>query len=153
MPLIRYAQYLTYADGNPVADSTALVNLVGGNVAVPVFADKAGTTPLTNPVPTDSDGLLAFYAAPGAFYTDISGTLFHYPVDASETDPAWPGTFVHDQASASSTWTVAHHFGVEPSVNVIVAGQAVQADVAHPDDETTTISFGAPATGTAYLRR
>lgn len=153
MALIKYGQYLTYPDGNPAAEASFPVMLLGGNVLIPVFSDKAGTTPLDNPVLTDVDGLLTFYAAPGAFVTDIAGTLFHYPVDAAESDDAWPGTFVHEQVSAASTWTVEHHFGVEPSVAVLVDGQASEGDVSHPDAETTTISFGTPTTGTAHLRR
>lgn len=153
MPLIKYGQYLTYPDGNPAADASFPVMLLGGNVLVPTFTDKAGTTPLTNPVLTDGDGLLTFYAAPGVYFTDISGTFFHYVVDAAETDPAWPGTFIHTQASASTVWTVAHHFGVEPSVTVLVSGAAVEAEVSHTSDETLTITFGASTTGVAYLRR
>lgn len=153
MPLIRYSQYLTYPDGNPAAEASFPVQLSGGNVLVPTFTSKAGTTPLTNPVLTDVDGLSTFYAAPGAYYTDIAGTLFHFAVDDTEADEAWPGTFIHEQTSASSTWTVAHHFGVAPAVDVVVGGASVSATVTHTDDETTVITFGSPTTGTVYLRR
>lgn len=153
MPLIQYSQYLTYPDGSPAAEASFPVKLLGGNVLTPTFTSKAGTTPLTNPVLTDGDGLLTFFAAPGAFVTDIAGTLFHYAVDDSEEDEAWPGTFIHTQGSASSTWTVEHHFGVEPSVTVLVEGQTLDGDVTHPDDETTVITFGASVAGVALLRR
>ena len=153
MPLIKYSQFLTYPDGTPAAEASFPVMLLGGNVLVPVFSDKAGTVPLANPVLTDTDGMLTFYAAPGNFHTDIAGTLFHYPVDVTEPDNAWPDLFIHEQTSAASVWTVDHHFGVEPSVTVVVNGQVIQASVAHPDEETTTITFGAPATGIAHLRR
>ncbi len=153
MPLIKYAQYLTYPDGSPAAGASFPVQLDGGNVLVPVFADKAGATPLANPVLTDQDGLLTFYAAPGSFLTDIAGALFHYAVDATEQDDAWPGLFIHEQASASATWTVAHHFGVEPSVTVLVDGQVTDVSVSHTDDETTVITLPASAAGTAHLRR
>lgn len=153
MPLIKYGQFLTYPDGSPAANITVAVNLLGGNVLVPLFSDKVGTIPLTNPVMTDGDGLATFYAAPGAFTTDIAGTLFHYPVDDTETDPAWPGTFIHTQSTPSATWTVNHHFGIKPEVDVLVAGQLAEADVSHTNNETTVITFGAPVTGTAHLRR
>lgn len=153
MPLIKYSQYLTYPDGTPAAETAFPVMLLGGNILVPVFSDKAGTVPLANPVATDTNGLLTFYAAPGAFVTDIAGTLFQYPVDDAEEDPAWPGTFVHTQASAASVWTIEHHFGVHPHVTVLVSAAVTQGDVTHPDDETTVITFGAPVTGTALLRR
>ncbi|MGW8357396.1 hypothetical protein [Streptomyces wedmorensis] len=153
MPLIHYGQYLTYADGTPAADITVPVRLLGGNVLVPLFSNKAGTTPLANPVMTDVDGLATFFAAPGEYFTDISGNVFHYDVDPGEPDEAWPGTYVHDQGVAASVWTVDHHFGAPPAVTVLVAGQVAEADVLHPDSETTTITFGAPTVGVALLRR
>lgn len=153
MPLIKYGQFLTFPDGSPAAETSFPVMLLGGNVLVPVFADKAGTTPLANPVMTDTDGLLTFYAAPGCFATDVAGTFFHYLVDELEPDDAWPGTFIHEQTSPASVWTVEHHLGVEPSVQVVVLGAATEAEVSHTDEETTVITFGAPTSGTAYLRR
>lgn len=153
MPLIKYTQFLTYPDGSPAAEASFPVMLLGGNVLVPAFSDKAGTTPLANPVLTDTDGMLTFYAAPGAFATDIAGTLFHYPVDDTEPDDAWPGTFVHEQVSAATVWTVEHHFGVEPTVQIITSGTAAEAEVTHSDDETTVITFNPAQSGTAFLRR
>lgn len=153
MPLIKYGQYLTYPDGSPAAEASFPVQLLGGNILVPVFSNKSGTTPLANPVLTDGDGLLIFYAAPGAFFTDIAGTLFMYPVDDAEEDDAWPGTFIHTQSTPAQVWTVAHHFGVEPHVQVVATGDAVDTEVSHDDSETTVITFGTPATGVAYLRR
>lgn len=153
MPLIKYFQYLTYPGGDPAADESFPVQLTGGNVLVPTFTTKAGTTALTNPVLTDNNGLLTFYAAPGDYFTDISGTLFQYLVDPTETDEAWPGTFVHVQSASSATWTVNHHLGVQPQVVVLVSGIAVEAGVSHTNDETTVITFGASTSGTAYLRR
>jgi hypothetical protein len=154
MPLIKYSQYLTYPDGSPAAEASFPVQLTGGNVLVPTFTSKAGTTPLANPVLTDGDGLLTFYAAPGSFFTDIAGTLFRYFVDQAEADDAWPGLYVHEQTASASVWTVHHHFGTAPAVTVLSgAGQEIPASVAHPDAETTTLTFETPTTGTAHLRR
>ena len=88
MPLIKYSQFLTFPDGNPVDTLPYPVMRLGGNVLIPTFTDKAGTTPLANPVLTDAEGLLTFYAAPGAYVTDVSGRLFQYVVDDDETDVA-----------------------------------------------------------------
>lgn len=153
MPLIKYSQYLSYPDGSPIANAPLLVTLLGGNVAVPLFADKAGTVPLSNPVMTDGDGQAVFHAAPGNYVTDIGGEAHHYAVDSTETDESWPGTYIHVQDTAAATWTVAHHFGAKPAVAVLVADQVVEADVSHSDDQTTVIGFGAPTAGVAYLRR
>lgn len=153
MPLIKYAQYITYPDGNPAADRMQTVCLLGGNVAVPMFSDKAGTLPLTNPLMTDGEGLIEFYAAPGAFITELAGSIFHFTVDPAETDPAWPDTFIHTQAVAATVWTVEHHFGLQPAVEILIGTARVEATVEHPDDETAVITFSAPQTGTAFLRR
>jgi hypothetical protein len=154
MPLIRYSQYIAYPDGSPAAEIEVPVLLLGGNQLVPLFTSKAGTTPVSNPVTTDQDGLVSVYAAPGTLAVELAGQFFHFPVDPEETDPAWPGTFIHTQASASTQWTVAHHFGVQPSVTVLVSGVVTTpSSVSHTDDETTVITFGSSTSGTAYLRR
>lgn len=153
MPLVKYFQYLTYADGQPAANAAFPVQLLGGNVLTPLFSDKPGAVPLANPIMTDGDGLATFYAAPGDFATDISGNVFHYDVDPTETDEAWPGLFIHEQAVAATVWTVNHRFGVQPTVTVLVDGARVEATVAHPSSETTTITFSPATAGTAFLRR
>lgn len=153
MPLILYSQYIAYPDGSPAAEIELPVWLLGGNQLIPLFSDKAGTTPVANPAMTDVDGLISVYAAPGALTVELAGQFFHFPVDATETDPAWPGTFIHTQASSATVWTVEHHFGTEPGVDVLVGGVPVEAEVSHTDDETTVITFSAPTTGVAYLRR
>lgn len=153
MPLVKYSQYITYPDSSPAANRLQRVYLLGGNVDVPLFADKPATVPLTNPLMTDGDGLMEFYAAPGSFITELAGDIFHFLVDPAETDAAWPGTFVHTQAVAATVWTVEHHIGAPPSVEVLIGTQRVEATIDHPDDETTVITFSAPQTGTAFLRR
>lgn len=153
MPLIKYMQYITLPDGSPAAEMSIPIHLVGGSVLVPLFADKAAVTPLANPVTTDQDGLAEFYAAPGAFCAELAGSMFHLMVAADEPDDAWPGTFVHEQVSPASVWTIGHHFGVTPAATILVGGQSVEADVTHPDAETTVITFSAPTVGVALLRR
>jgi hypothetical protein len=153
MPLIRYTQYITYPDGHPAANVTVPVWLLGGNVPVPLFADKAGTVPLANPIETDADGMISVYAAPGALTAELAGRVFSFLVDDSETDDAWPGTFVHEQAVPATVWTVAHHFGIEPVVDNLVASAPTSAEVTHPDTGTTVITFAVPTSGVAHLRR
>ena len=153
MPLIHYTQYVFYPGGNPAANIELPVYLAGGNVAVPLRADKAGTTPLANPVMTDSDGRVTFYAPPGDYTVWLAGTVWLMLPDETETDPAWPGTFVHTQTVPATVWNVAHYFGIEPAVDVVTDDAEIQGEVSHPDDEHTVITFGAPITGVARLRR
>ena len=153
MPLIKYTRYISYPTGNPAANTPVAVWLLGGNVLVPLFADKAGTIPLANPVTTDQDGLVSVYAAPGPLTVELAGQVFALLVDAGETDDAWPGVFVHEQDTPASVWTVEHHFGVEPTVDSLVSSLSTAAEVSHPDTETTVITFAAPTSGVAHLRR
>jgi hypothetical protein len=153
MPLIRYFQYITYPDGNPAGDVTLPVWLLGGNQPVPLFADKSGLTPAPNPTTTAGDGLLDVYAAPGPLTVELAGEIFPLLVHPDEPDVAWPNTFVHTQSVAASVWTVAHHFGIQPAVTNLVSSEPVNAEISHPDDETTVITFSAPTSGTAHLRR
>lgn len=111
MPLIRYTQFITLPDGSPAAGFMLPVWLLGGNMPIPIFADKAGTLPLPNPTLTDADGMISVFAAPGPLTAELAGQVFPFLVDAAETDPAWPGTFIHTQVVAASVWTVEHHFG------------------------------------------
>lgn len=153
MPLIKYAAYIYLPGGNPAANMLFPIRITGGNVLVPLRADKAGVSPLSNPLSTDEEGLLEFYAAPGTFCVELAGEMTHIMPAEDETDAAWPGTFIHDQSTPQATWTVNHYFGVEPSVSCLVAGQHTEVDVMHPDAETTVITFAAPTVGVAYLRR
>lgn len=152
MPLIHYRQFLTYPDGNPAANTTFPVWNLGGNVLIPLFSDKLAT-PLANPLMTDAEGLLEFFAPPGSYTVNVAGAIVHALVALTELDDAWPGTFVHTQALAAAVWTVDHHFGIEPSVNVVTGGNVVEADIAHPTTAQTVITFSSPQSGTAHLRR
>jgi len=153
MPLIHYTQYVYYPGGGPAADVELTVYIAGGNVAVPLRADKAGTTPLANPVTTDGDGLVSFYAPPGDYTVWLAGTVSFMLPDATETDSAWPGLFVHEQSTPATVWTVNHFFGVQPAVSLMVGGQEAEASVSHPSATQTVITFSQAVSGTAHLRR
>ena len=153
MPLIRHSQYVFYPGGGPASGILLGVNLRGGNQLVPLFSNKAGTTPQANPVTTGPYGEVDFYAAPGDYVVWLAGESFPVPVDASETDESWPDTFVHTQATPATSWTIGHHFGVRPSVTILVEDRVTEADVTHTDDETAVVTFGAPTGGVALLRR
>ena len=153
MPLIKYQRYITYPDGNPAGNRAQQIELYGGNVMIPLFSDKAGTVPLSNPVMTDADGLAEFYAAPGEFITVLAGEVFLFLVDPAEPDDAWPGVFVHEQAAPASVWTIDHHIGAPPAVTVLNSGQPVEMTVQHTTAEQTVLTFSAPTSGTALLRR
>lgn len=151
--LVLYSTYLQFPGGGPAANFPVSIFLRASNRLARLFTDQTGTQAASNPLITDGDGQALFWAAPGNYEARLSGERFHTPVDDSFTDPTWPDVSVHDQVSPASVWTIDHHFGIEPAVTVLLSANVAQADVSHPDDETTVLTFGLPVTGTAYLRR
>lgn len=70
------------------------------------------------------------------------------PPGAAGTD----AYFVFDQGVPSTTWTVTHNLGKKPSVSVEdSAHNLVEGDVDYTDNDSLTISFGLPFSGSAFL--
>lgn len=151
--LVQYSASVNFPGGGTPSNYPVSVVIRGGNQLALLFADQAGATRAPNPITTDAFGMVAFWAAPGDYVIPLAGDMFSAMVDDSHTEPVWPGLWVHTQSTPADVWEIAHHFGVQPQVEVLVDGQVVYTTVAHPDDETTTISFGAPTAGVAHLRR
>ena len=60
--------------------------------------------------------------------------------------------YVHNQMSASSTWTVQHNLNKFASVSVVDSGNnIVIGDVEHIDENNLTITFNASFSGKAYI--
>ena len=61
-------------------------------------------------------------------------------------------SYVHDQAVASNSWTVAHGLNKRPAVQVVdSAGSQVEGDVFWLDDNHVRLDFSAPFSGRAYF--
>ncbi|MFI6819281.1 hypothetical protein ACIBG7_43320 [Nonomuraea sp. NPDC050328] len=67
--------------------------------------------------------------------------------------PAGGDVFLYDRAGVpAATWTIEHGRGRRVHVTVIDdTGTEVTADVAHPDLNTTVITFAAPFSGAALI--
>lgn len=154
MALVLYSQYLVFPNGLPAANYPVPVQLMGSNQPAVLFSDANGTTAGSNPVMTDGDGRVEFYAAPGCYHAHLAGEEFPVPIDESVTDPVWPDLVVHEQSVPSAVWSVSHWFGMPPTVDVVTAEGVTATQVDHdPDGLGTVITFGTAVTGTAYLRR
>lgn len=154
MALVLYSAYLSFPGGGTASNYFPIpVRPRASNQNALIFTDGTGTTPAANPATSDGDGLVSFYAAPGDYEAILAGERFHVPVDDSFTDPVLPDLWVHDQVTPASTWTIIHHFGIEPSVELLISGAETEAFVEHPDNETTVITFGSDISGVAHLRR
>tara|TARA_R100001510_G_C7604906_1_gene170387 strand:+ start:555 stop:794 length:240 start_codon:yes stop_codon:yes gene_type:complete len=61
-------------------------------------------------------------------------------------------TFVHNQGSASTTWTVTHNLGRYPSVTIVTDSNVVViGDITYNSIDQLTISLASADSGKAYL--
>lgn len=151
--LVLYSTFLQFPGGGPAANFPVDIFLHASNRMARLFTDQTGTQPSSNPLLTDEDGQAAFWAAPGDYDAFLGGERFHVPVDETFDDPTWPNLWIHEQAVPATVWTIEHHFGIQPQVEVIVSNESAEAAVSHTDDETTTVTFGTATAGVAHLRR
>jgi hypothetical protein len=62
------------------------------------------------------------------------------------------GTYIHRQYEAASVWRIEHNLHCYPSVTVVDSAESkVTGDVDYIDQNTLTVSFVAPFSGSAYL--
>lgn len=61
-------------------------------------------------------------------------------------------SYTHTQASASSTWNVAHNLGKFPSITVVDSGNSVVVGaISYTDSNNLTITFNSSFSGKAYI--
>jgi len=60
--------------------------------------------------------------------------------------------YVHEQSSASATWTITHNLNKRPSVSVVdSAGTQIICEVYYDSDNQVTLTFDDSTAGQAYL--
>jgi hypothetical protein len=73
-------------------------------------------------------------------------------VSTTTTIISGSATYVHTQASASSSWVITHSLGRRPSVTIVDSGGNLQiGDVLYNSDNQITVNFSAAFGGYAYL--
>jgi hypothetical protein len=73
---------------------------------------------------------------------------------AGPEGPSGPpgGSYVFDQGSPATVWTIGHNLGKFPSVTVLdTAGDTVEGVIAYPDTNTVLLTFSNPFAGVAFL--
>ena len=81
---------------------------------------------------------------------DMGTTGPQGPPGADGADGADASSYTHTQASASSTWTIAHNLGWRPTITVLSAGGVQMiAEVVHLSTNTAQVLFVEPTTGSA----
>ena len=87
-----------------------------------------------------------------------SNTVVEVPVTSTVTattagpqGPAGVG-YLHQQTSASTTWTINHNLGFRPAVELFDSGsQEIEGDVAHPSINQAIITVNPSTAGSARL--
>lgn len=142
---------LEYTTGGPIANQAITVRLRGSLQLAELFSDASEIAGAANPVDTDNDGYLVFFAAAG--YYDLVYHQVEVPIIVG--DPTGGGAargYTHIQSVAASEWIVNHELGFIPAAAKVITsgGDAVETgwDYAGP---LVRITFAEPTAGVAYL--
>lgn len=69
----KYFDWVEGTDGKAISGASVLVLNYSDNLPASLFSDSAGTTPIANPVTTDTTGYYEFYVADGHYTIQITG--------------------------------------------------------------------------------
>lgn len=149
-----YQDLYWYPNGSLATFVNARVFPRHSNALAVLWQDAAETIPQVNPVPTDGNGVLTFYADPGDYWIHVGLETFPITIDSDAVvQEVWHDTFEFPQVAPSAAWVISHGLGARPDVSVVIGGQVIPADVTYTDLNNLTINFTSPQSGIAYLRR
>lgn len=127
MPVGLYGpERLQYASGGDAAYTEVLVFLPGTLVKAVLYGDVNGLTTGPNPVWTDQNGELTFFAEVGDYDLSVNGLTARVTVTGGESggsvtpaDLARATHYHHSQTIPSDTWVINHTLGYPPGGIVV----------------------------------
>lgn len=150
MPSQFGPERLEYTTGGPIANQPIFVRLRGSLALAELFSDASGVASADNPVETDINGDLVFFADAG--YYDLVFGGVEKPITVGSPGGSEARAYTHFQPVAVTPWIIAHGLSFRPAgVRVIEStGDPLEAAIDYVGD-TVRITFDAPTSGVAYL--
>jgi hypothetical protein len=159
MPLGLYGpERLQYASGGDAAYTEVFVFLPGSVVKAVLYGDANGLTTGANPVWTDQNGELTFFAEVGDYDIAVNGAIARVSVTGGEgggtvtpDDLARATHYHHSQTTPSDTWIINHTLGYPPGGIVVTesTGDIVSPRLIQNTASQTILSFDGASTGDA----
>ena len=147
--LARYQAFAQDASGNTLASPSVEVRRESDNAIVSIYSDRAGTTPLANPMTGDTDGYFAFHVQGGSYKITVTqGALtriFRYVAIGTAAEGDAPGTDPGLRWLFSTTTTMA-----DPSSGNVRLNNATLASVTAIAISSNTGENGNPS-ASAFL--
>lgn len=161
MPLGLYGpERLQYASGGDAVYTEVFVFLPDSVTKAVLYGDANGLTTGANPVWTDQNGELTFFAEIGDYDLAVNGSLTRVSVTGGDSggtvtpdDLARATHYHHSQTVASDTWTINHTLGYPPGGIVVTesTGDIVTPRLIENTSVVTVLSWDGAATGVADL--
>lgn len=148
-------------DGRPLPAGTPVaIMLPSTNTHATLYSDRVRSSILPNPTQLGQDGNLSFYAEPGDYDLLFVGSepiTVEAAPDVRDVGTGTPGasggSYVHDQASPSTTWTIDHNLGYYPNVQSFDTNgvELLGGTKSHSSLIQTVITWAVAVSGKSYV--